>query len=335
MKEGNGIGLFLCACFGCVLIIICISLFLLFPSPVPLQTEVSENAEVTQEEGSPQSSSKAEKSESSATSEAIETQGAQNAVGKIISKCFSPYSSSLKYNNVYLNNKSGKSINLTALLSKKLSFKIEKSAKPQVLIIHTHTTEGYMLHNKNYYTSSDATHFKDENKNMVAVGKVFSNKLTAAGIGVIHCKTIHDYPSYSGSYDASAASIKAILKENPQIKIILDIHRDAISAGGTDKIKPIVKIGEKTAAQVMLVMGANHKNYESNLSLAAKYYQTMEVLYPSLARPITVYNKKYNQELNTGSLLIEVGTDSNSLDEALYGADLAANALVSLLNTLV
>lgn len=335
MKENSGVGLFLCACFGCILIIICISLFLFFPNTIPINEVVSHSASPPKEESTAESFLAEEKPESPVTSSAIETKTDGTAVGKITAKCFSPYNSSLKYNNVYINNKSQKALNIRSLLSKKISFKIKKNDKPQVLIIHTHTTEGYMLKDKDYYTTSDATHFKDEGKNMVAVGKIFADKLNEAGIGVIHCKTIHDYPSYSGSYDASAASIKAILKENPQIKIILDIHRDSISAGGTDKIKPTVKIGDKNAAQVMLVMGTNHKNYESNLALAVKYHQTMEVLYPSLARSITVYNKKYNQELSVGSMLIEVGTDSNTLNEALYGASLAANALVNLLNTIV
>lgn len=334
MKENSGAGLFLCACIGCVLIIICIGLFLFFPNSIPINQGASQVVSSSKAESTAQISS-AESHTSTVASSAVEAKTEGTAVGKIIAQCFSQSNSNLKYNNVYINNKSEKSLNIKSLLSKKLSFKIKKNDKPQVLIVHTHTTEGYMLEDRNYYTSSDTTHFKDEEKNMVAVGKVFTDKLNAAGIGVIHCKTIHDYPSYSGSYDASAASINAILKENPQIKIILDIHRDSISAGGTDKIKPTVKIGEKNAAQVMLVMGTNHKNYESNLALAVKYHQTMEVLYPGLARSITVYNKKYNQELNVGSMLIEVGTDSNTLDEALYGASLAANALVSLLNTIV
>ena len=60
----------------------------------------------------------------------------------------------------------------------------------------------------------------------------------------------------------------------------------------------------------------------------------MQVMYPGLARPISLYNKKYNQNLSNGAMLIEIGTDANTLDEALYGAQLAANALICLLNTL-
>lgn len=341
LTDKNGSALIVCACLGCVLIIFCICLSWLFNAPVQAQlvfnkTQGTSSLKDTVEspESTPDKGDESKAVDSSASS-ALQADSTGTAIGKIKAQFFSPYNASLKYNNVFISNKSGKTINIKNLLKKKTDFKTEKNGKPQVLIVHTHTTESYMLSSRDYYTSTDATHTKDETKNMVAIGKVFADKLTNAGIGVIHCKTVHDYPSYSGSYDASAQTVKKTLKENPQIKVILDIHRDSVSDGGSGKVKPVINIGDKNAAQVMLVMGTNHKNFESNLSLAAKFHQTMEVLYPGLARPISAYNKKYNQELHTGSMLIEVGTDANTLDEALYGAALAANALVSLLNTTV
>jgi stage II sporulation protein P len=78
----------------------------------------------------------------------------------------------------------------------------------------------------------------------------------------------------------------------------------------------------------------NHPNWRENFRLALRLQQTLEVMYPGLARPIVLASKLYNQNLTTGSLLIEMGTESNTLSEAEYSAELTANALVSLLNTL-
>lgn len=262
------------------------------------------------------------------------------AVGNITAKFISPYTAGTKYNKVYLKNNTGSTINIKTLLEKKLSFKIDKNNKPQVLIMHTHTTESFMLEERDYYTENDASRTRDSKKNMIAIGDIIEQKLKAAGIGVIHDTTIHDYPAYSGSYTRSAATITDDLKAYPSIKIVIDIHRDSITANNKEKIKPVVKIDGKNAAQVMLVMGSqtggitNYPNWKENLSLALKYQQTLEVMYPGLARAITLNSGKYNQNLTKGSILLEVGTEANTLDEAKRGAAYAGEALVSLLNTL-
>lgn len=262
------------------------------------------------------------------------------AVGNITAKFISPYTAGTKYNKVYLKNNTGSTINIKTLLEKKLSFKIDKNNKPQVLIMHTHTTESFMLEERDYYTEDDTSRTRDSKKNMIAIGDIIEQKLKAAGIGVIHDTTIHDYPAYSGSYTRSAATITDDLKAYPSIKIVIDIHRDSITANNKEKIKPVVKIDGKNAAQVMLVMGSqtggitNYPNWKENLSLALKYQQTLEVMYPGLARAITLNSGKYNQNLTKGSILLEVGTEANTLDEAKRGAAYAGEALVSLLNTL-
>ena len=262
------------------------------------------------------------------------------AVGNITEKFISPYTAGTKYNKVYLKNNTGSKIDIKSLIDKKLSIKIAKNTKPQVLIMHTHTTESFMSDGRDYYTEKDAWRTRDSKKNMIAIGDVIEQKLKAAGIGVIHDTTIHDYPAYSGSYTRSAATVKADLKAYPSIKIVIDIHRDSITADNKDKIKPVVKIDGKNAAQVMLVMGSqtggitNYPNWKENLSLALKYQQTLEVMYPGLARAVTLNSGKYNQNLSKGSILLEVGTEANTLDEAKRGAAYAGDALVSLLNTL-
>ncbi len=261
------------------------------------------------------------------------------ALGKILAENISPYSANTQYNKVYLKNSTSNSIDLKSLLSSNLSFSISKNSEPQVLIVHTHTTETYMTEDRDYYTDADESRSLDESRNMIAIGNIIENKLVAAGIGVIHDKTVHDYPSYSGSYTRAYNTITGDLKTYPQVKIVIDIHRDAISRG-SDKIKPVVNINGKQSAQVMLVMGSeggsisNFPNWRENLKFAVKYQQTMEVMYPGLARALALNEGKYNEHITPGSILLEVGSDANTLEEAKTAAECAGNALVGLLNTI-
>lgn len=260
--------------------------------------------------------------------------------GNVIEKYISPYTAKLSYDKVYMKNSTSLSINIKNLLNSKLSFKIEKNQKPQVLIIHTHTTETYLPTDAKTYSPNYSSRTTDNSKNMAAIGEIIAKKLNAAGIVTIHDKTQHDYPQYNGSYTRSAKTINSYLSKYKDIKIVLDLHRDSVTVTGSDKAKLVTKINGKKAAQVMLVMGSqsgsikNHPNWQENLKLALKLQQTMETKYPTLARPLTLASKNYNQSLSKGALLIEFGTDMNSLSEAKYSAELVANSLIELLNNL-
>ena len=261
-----------------------------------------------------------------------------DAVGKAVSQFLTPYKST-GYNNVYIKNKAEVPLDIAAVLSNKPSVSItDKSDEPQVLIIHTHTTESYLAQTRDYYTEHDTTRTTDTSHNVTAAGAAFAKRLNEAGINTLHDTTVHD-STYTGSYSRSAETIKKYLETYPSIKVVVDLHRDSISAGGNDRVKPVREIDGKNAAQVMLVIGCGQnvsgfENWQENLRFALKYQQTLEVLYPGLARAATFLNSKYNQHLSTGSILLEVGTEVNSVDEAVYGATLAADALAKYLNTL-
>ena len=277
-------------------------------------------------------------SSSSTSSVTVSASGAVQ--GKVIEKFISPYTANTSYNNVYLKNNTDLKINLKDFVNGKIGIDIEKNGKPQVLILHTHATESYLRHSETYYTEKDTSRNTDNAYNMVALGKIMADKLNAAGIVTLHDTTQHDNPSYSESYTRSAQTINSYLKKYPSIKVVIDLHRDALSENDTDKVKLTTEIGGKKAAQVMLVMGSqsgnvtNFPNWKENLKLATKLQQTIEVMYPSLARSIHFMSKNYNESLSTGSMLIEIGTDGNTFDEAKYSAELLSNALISLLNTL-
>ncbi len=258
--------------------------------------------------------------------------------GKIQTRYISPYNSKLVYDKVYMKNNTNLKIDIKSLLNEKINFKIEKEKGPQVLILHTHATEAFFIQNTDYYTEKYNSRSTNNQNNMVRIGEVITEKLNKAGIETIHDKTLHDYPNYTGSYSRAAETINKYLKKYPSIKIVLDLHRDAVTADNGDKVKLVTKINGKQAAQVMLVMGSqsgsvtNFPKWRENLKLAVRLQQKIEQKYPTLARPLTLNSKNYNESLTTGSLLIEFGTDVNTLEEALYSADLVGNALAEMLN---
>lgn len=293
-----------------------------------LESTESSGAEKTESTPEAQSSSTAETALPTATEGTVK--------GKIISNYISPYNAPLSYGGVYLKNSAGVSVDIKELLTSPLSFKTETGAAPQVLIMHTHTTETYMTEVTDYYTDAFSSRSRNTAVNMVSVGEIVAEKLNTAGINTLHDKTEHDYPKYTGSYSRAAETIKGYLKKYPSIKVVLDLHRDA-AASGDDKIKLSTEIGGKRAAQVMLVMGSqsgnsgSFPNWRENLKLAVRLQQALEKSYPTLARPISLTGGTYNQNLTTGSLLIEFGTDANTVAEAHYSAELVGTALADVL----
>ncbi len=269
----------------------------------------------------------------------LEAAAKGSAKGKVLERFITPYTAPLSYDSVYLKNSTTKEIDIASLLREDLPYKIEKSTTPQVLILHTHTTETFLPETRDYYTTTDVSRTRDANYNMTLIGKIVAEKVQNAGFGVVHDTTVHDYPEYNGSYDRAAETIRKQLKQNPNIKIVIDLHRDAISSGD-DKTKLVTEIGGKKAAQIMLVMGCqdgtvkNFPKWKENLKLAVRLQQKIEKMYPTLARPLSLMPRKYNENLTTGSMLIEVGTDANSLSEAAYSAELLGNALAALLTEL-
>ncbi|MGN0494198.1 MAG: stage II sporulation protein P [Acutalibacteraceae bacterium] len=302
----------------------------------------SEEITFSEPESLPQDTSEEESTSIASTSEnaSVAASTGGNVKGKIISRYISPYGAGLSYSKVYLKNSTNLEINIKELLEASLGFKIVKNDSPQVLIMHTHTTETYMTEETDYYTDAFSSRTRDKEKNMVSVGNIVADKLNAAGIKTLHDTTEHDYPNYTGSYTRAAETITGYLKKYPSIKIVLDLHRDAVSSGESDKVKLLTEINGKKAAQVMLVMGSqsgsvtNFPKWKENLKLAVKLQEKIEEKYPTLARPLSLMSKNYNESLTTGSLLIEFGTDANTVVEAHYSAELVGNAIAELLNGL-
>ena len=215
-------------------------------------------------------------------------------------------------------------------------FTVKPNGEPQVLIMHTHATESYEPYERDFYDSSFNSRTTDKQMNMVAVGDAIAEQLEAAGIGVIHDTTMHDYPSYNGSYDRSRETIQAILDEYPSIKIVLDIHRDAIERADGERIAPVAEINGRNAAQIMIISGCDDgtmgmPNCMKNFRFACMLQQQLESDYEGLTRPILFDYRKYNQDMTTGSILIEVGGHANSIDQAVYSGELIGKSLAACL----
>ena len=233
------------------------------------------------------------------------------------------------------NNTRQTAADIAAEAAQPLPFAIEKdSAAPQVLIMHTHATEDYRLSAGLWFTPGDGARSTDRSINMCAVGRVMADTLNAAGICTLHDETLNDYPSYTGSYANSRAVVQQYLAQYPSIKVVLDVHRDAIERENGTRCAPVCSIDGRQAAQVMIICGCDNgttvslPNYRLNLRFAAAWETAMEGLYPGFTRPVLFSYRFYNQDLTPGSLLIEIGGHGNNLNEALYAGQLAANGLI-------
>ena len=236
------------------------------------------------------------------------------------------------------NNTRQTAADIAAEAAQPLPFAIEKdSAAPQVLIMHTHATEDYRLSAGLWFAPGDGARSTDRSINMCAVGRVMADTLNAAGICTLHDETLNDYPSYTGSYANSRAVVQQYLAQYPSIKVVLDVHRDAIERENGTRCAPVCSIDGRQAAQVMIICGCDNGTsvqlpaWRQNLRFAAAWERSMEAKYPGLTRPELFSYRFYNQDLTTGSLLIEIGGHGNNLNEALYAGYLAAQGLADAL----
>ena len=231
---------------------------------------------------------------------------------------------------LYLYNRTGLDVDLAAAAATPVNIALPAEG-PQILIVHTHGSEAYTPDGTDIYEPSDNnTRTLDENYNVVRVGDEMERVFTELGLTVVHDRTLYDYPKYNGAYDRSAEAVQRYLEQYPSIKIVLDVHRDALVGEDGTVYKAVTRIDGVDTAQVMLVLGSSeggeHPNWMQNLSLACRIQESMNTLYPTLARPMTMRSSRYNQQLSNGSLLVEVGTHGNTLQDALAGARLFARA---------
>lgn len=226
-----------------------------------------------------------------------------------------------------------KQIDASPYLESKLAVTYEESEDYQVLIIHTHGTEAYSA-DKAFYTAAGAyprSSVKEEN--VVSLGDIFEKAFEDAGIKTLHYETPIDKESYSKAYPNAAKIIQEYIKKYPTIKYMFDIHRDAVELSDGSKAKVVAAVNGEAAAQLMFVVGsdryvAENKNWKNNLTLAVKLQSALDEKYPGLMRPINIKQGAFNQFYTPLSILIEVGCDGNSMEEAKRSAKILAEQMV-------
>ena len=212
------------------------------------------------------------------------------------------------------------------LLTSPLSWDLTEDA-PAVLILHTHATEGYA--DTPGYRTEDARY------NMIRVGQEIAEVLEQNGIGVIHDTTLHDKPSYNGSYGYARQTIARYLEEYPSIRLVLDVHRDALELTEEVQLDTHAVVNGQESAQLMLVMGTDagglyHPGWQDNLAVGAKLQVLLERKYPGITRPTHLRKERFNQDLCAGGMIVEIGAAGDTLAEALVAAKAFAESIVAL-----
>lgn len=204
-------------------------------------------------------------------------------------------------------------LNASELLAKDCTLKGDAS-KPQILIYHTHSQEGY----------SDSVE-GDEYTSVVGVGDVLTDILTRKyGYQVIHHKGQYDVNDRDHAYSNAAPAIQEILAENPSIEVVIDLHRDGVPEG----TRLVTEENGTPMAQIMFFNGLSRTTavgdidylynpyIEDNLAFSLKMQLAAMNTYPGFSRHIYLKGYRYNMHFCPKSLLVEVGAQTNTVQEA-------------------
>ncbi len=221
-------------------------------------------------------------------------------------------------------------LNVDMLLGKDMKL-AEDVEGPQILIYHTHSQEGYK--------DSAAG---DESTSVVAVGEYLAKLLSEQyGIEVLHHKGEYDVANHAKAYSAARPAIEKILAENPTIEVVIDLHRDGVS----ESTHLVTEVNGKPTAQIMFFNGLSRttakgeltylKNpyIEDNLAFSFQMQLAAAEYFPDLTRRIYLKGYRYNMHLRPKSMLVEVGAQTNSFQEAMNAMEPLAFLLAKVLKT--
>lgn len=210
------------------------------------------------------------------------------------------------------------------LLNKDCTIQKTTEDVPQILIYHTHGSEGY----------ADSTP-GDPNTSVIAVGNRLTQLLQDTyGYHVLHDTGIYD-TDRDHAYNVAAPVIQKILQDHPFIEVVIDLHRDGVA----DTTRLAANINGVDMAQVMFFNGLSKTTatgdidylrnpyIEDNLAMSLKMQLAATELYPGFTRKIYLKSYRYNMHLCPKSLLIEVGAQTNTLQEAVNAMDPLAQVL--------
>lgn len=194
--------------------------------------------------------------------------------------------------------------------------------EPAVLIVHTHATESYL-------PSSEGNYHKKGKLNTVRdAGEVLAKTLNDAGVPCVHDMTLHDESSYNQAYSRSYETIEALLKKYPSIECVIDLHRDAVPGEST---AATVAVDGKTCAKYSYVVSNAVETYASNLAFIKKMNETAADDYEGFTGKILERGYRYNQNLSSKYMLLEIGYNRNDIEDVRNTAELFGKILADTL----
>ena len=206
----------------------------------------------------------------------------------------------------------------------------QDNTMPQILIYHTHSQETYIDSVPN-----------DENTSIMGVGEHLSNILrTKYGYNVIHHMGKYDVEGRDYAYSNAMADIENVLAQNPSVEVIIDLHRDETNAD----TRLVTNIQNKTMAKFMFFNGLSYTRelgeltslpnpyVQDNLSFAFQMQLFAEEYYPGLTRRIYLKGYRYNMHYRPKTLLIELGSQTNTVEEAMNSCEPLAHIISEVLN---
>lgn len=194
--------------------------------------------------------------------------------------------------------------------------------EPAVLIVHTHATESYLPASEgNYHTKKKENTVRD-------VGSVLAQTLKDEGIMSVHDLTLHDNPSYNQSYSRSYETIDGLLKKYPTIKCVIDLHRDAIAS---DSKAQTVSVGGRQCASYSFVVSNAVPTYDANLKFIKRLNKEASDSYSGFCGKVMERGYRYNQDLSSHYMLLEIGYNRNDIEEARNTAEVFGKVLADTL----
>ena len=203
------------------------------------------------------------------------------------------------------------------------------ASNPQILIYHTHSQEEF----------ADSIP-GDTSTTIVGAGEMLAQLLRDEyGFNVIHHTGVYDVESRDYAYSAAGPAIEQILKENPSIEVVIDLHRDGVA----DSTRLVSDVGGRPTAQFMFFNGLSYLKskgaidylenpyIEENLAFSFQMKLAADEYYPGFARNTYLKGLRYNMHYCPKSLLIEVGAQTNTVEEIMNAIDPLAHILAMVL----
>ncbi len=190
----------------------------------------------------------------------------------------------------------------------------------------------YFTHTGETYALTDGTErLQGKRGGVVKVGAALQQELQEKyGIRVAYSDTVND-TKYADSYVRSQETLTELLENNPSLRVVLDIHRDA----GKSRENSLVTVHGEAAAPVLIVVGSDARspfpNWRENYNLARELAAEIDKQHPGLCLGVKILNGRYNQFLHPGAILLEVGSVQNSTAEAVRSGRLLAGPVAEII----